>query len=287
MRAVFTVAQNHRLPNAKILQQSLKKSNPELDFVLCLVDERVDSQLVFDKTMMINELQLADFNKMQGQYSTQELLASTKPYFAKKLLETYSEVFFFDVTSEIMGNLAPKFDLLKENNVVLVPQILKARQFHDEKQILNSGMFTATCFGLKRSEETNKMLTWWQSKMIDKAFIEPEKGFWLDQIWLNHVPIFFKNVHIDKSGQLSAGLWVKTEADNVLSVCYARASTLPNSYLNQLKSLDYKSFKDLQPKFGYTIPTKSPLRVVLANGIRAVGNGLEKAVSKVADLLYG
>ena len=77
----------------------------------------------------------------------------------------------------------------------------------DEKQILNSGIFHAGFFALKRSSETLKFLDWWQKRTAEKGYIQLCKGMNGDQLWLEHVPIFFEKVLVEKHEGLNVGAW--------------------------------------------------------------------------------
>ncbi|GAB3947948.1 hypothetical protein GCM10028805_21150 [Spirosoma harenae] len=81
----------------------------------------------------------------------------------------------------------------------------------DEKHFQNTGLYSSDFLVFRRSAETERMLNWWDSRVRERAYINFCEGLCLDQIWLMHVPIFFRDVVIVKKAGWHVALWNLTE----------------------------------------------------------------------------
>ncbi len=283
MNIIFTVAQNRTLAHAHVLGHSIKASNPSVQFIIGLVDTLPDGFTSEFEILSVLDLKIDGFEAMTERYNCDEILGATKPFFAEFLLKKYSKVFYFEVKSEVVASLDAHFEFLENHNMVLVPQLNHARQISDEKLVLNTGMFSSAVFGLKTSAETDKIMAWWLSKMPQKAGFEPCIGIFSDQLWLNHIPIFFKEIYIDKSSTLNVGLWPNAKKKAIIHQNYAVLQP-NNSYQKALKATGF-SINSI-PTFGRYIVPISPFKKKLATFFQSIADGLDTSIKKLAERIY-
>ena len=286
MDLVFTLAQNRTLSNAICLGESLLILSPHLRFCIGLVDVPTKNPIYgFDFDIIeVDSLKIDGLESMASRYTTEEFLAAMKPYFAAHFLKEFSKVYYFEAKSIVLGNLTPKFKLLDAHNMVLTPQLNKARQIKDEKQVLNTGIFTSACWGLKASTETDKILNWWLSKMPEKAGFQPCEGIYSDQLWMNHLPVLFEGVYVDKAQDMNIGLWDFEEKEGAMHHNYSNYQT--DLYKGLISRIEKIIQQNTIPAFGrYTIPT--PVwKLKLVSFFRNTAQVIDNMVSSLSNLLY-
>ena len=286
MDLVFTLAQNRTLSNAICLGESLLILSPHLKFCIGLVDVPTKNPIYgFDFDIIgVDSLKIDAFESMASRYTTEEFLAAMKPYFAAHFLKEFSKIYYLEAKSIVLGNLTPKFRLLDAHNMVLTPQLNKAGQIKDEKQVLNTGIFSSACWGLKASVETDKILNWWLSKMPEKAGYQPCNGIYSDQLWMNHLPVLFEGVYMDKAYNMNIGLWGFENKEDAMHINYSKQP--PDFYKKVVTRIEKIIQQDTIPAFGrYIIPTpvwKSKLVSLFISITQAVDN----SVSSLANILY-
>jgi hypothetical protein len=93
---------------------------------------------------------------------------------------------------------------LNHHGIILSPHVLEPGIF--ENSFLKSGVFNTGLFAIKRSEESYHFLNWWADRIEKACFNEPDKGFYLEQKWLDHAPVFF-NIHILRHPGYNVAKW--------------------------------------------------------------------------------
>lgn len=201
---IFTVCSAEQYPFAKVLSDSLPKNIP---FKVGIVDGNVSGPDVVTP----NELSINELSQMRERYDNESLVSAIKPYFAAYFLRTegIENVIYFDPTIQVMGDIEVIVQTLQTAEILLTPRLtgkFGASLYGDEKLFLNTGMYDAGFWGIRKTENIFRFLKWWQDRLADRSHFDLCNGMNHEQLWLNYVPIFFKNVAVNKSKGWNVGL---------------------------------------------------------------------------------
>ncbi len=157
----------------------------------------------------------------------------------------------------------------------------------DEKQILNTGIYHSGVLALKKSNEVAAFLAWWGSNTRSKGFRDLCRGLNADQLWLEHVPTLYENVHILKHEGVNIGYWNLPERNisqlrssgKLVSENFL-GSKLSNEYRAKLAKYKHQSLRRVLPSFGKPNPVEKPFRQSLARNIRSFNNIIDVVIDK-------
>ena len=146
------------------------------------------------------ELPISDFQKFIGEYTWLEILHALRPHFARYFFDqhlTADRFVFLGPENWVLAPLRGVLNSLAEHPIALLPQRLQPP--HDdhwpaERHFLNVGVYQADTWALRRSEEAERFLDWWSTRMREQGWLRLCEGYGLDQLWLNLVPVFFERV---------------------------------------------------------------------------------------------
>lgn len=210
MKLAFTICSNNYLAHAKSLGDSLLRTNKEYRFVIVLVD-RLSPEIDYRffapyEIITVEELGIKDFDSVWRKYNIVELNTAVKPSAFKYLFAKYPDApaaFYFDPDILIYRSLEDLEREFDENDILLTPHVLTPMEFGpkrvvpSENTFLNFGLYNLGFLGLKaRSGNTTALLDWWENRTLNWGFINLSDGFFVDQLWINLVPIYFQKVKI-------------------------------------------------------------------------------------------
>ncbi len=219
MKVAFTLCSNNYLAQAKVLGDSLLEYNPDYTFVIGLVDEinkEIDlSPFASFKIIPISTIGISEFDDLWKKYNIIELNTSVKASFIKYLQTTYSEAahfFYFDPDIAVFHSFSYIENEFTENDILLTPHSLSPLPLDGclpgENIFLNYGVYNLGFIGLKNnSPVVNSMLDWWEERTLKFGFDDANNGFFVDQLWMNLVPIYYSKVKVLTSMGLNAAPW--------------------------------------------------------------------------------
>lgn len=212
----YTVCTLNYLAHARAFYESFQKHHPNIPFYLGLVDRaegRVDLSTLPFEVVEVEKLGLANLPEMATRYTILELTCALKAYFGGYFFETYSELselWYFDTDIQVYSNMSVVSKNLQKGDILITPHFYspyKDKKHQSERDFLNSGLYNAGFFALKKSPVSKRFLEWWQSKVSHEAYLRFDLGMFLDQLWLNYVPLFFPETQIAKELGLNVGYW--------------------------------------------------------------------------------
>ena len=202
MKAAFTIATSDYLAQAKTAGDSLLAVNPEYVFFIMLLDkveEKFDTS--FFKPLIIIEvgnIGIPYLNEMVNRYTLFELSNAIKPFCAEYLFRNYNTVLYFDSDILVYDSFSTIDHLLQQHEILLCPHTFTPIPNDgfdlSDRGLLNSGVYNAGFFALINSYESVRFLSWWKEHLRTECLVQFENGLFVDQIWLNLVPVYFKNV---------------------------------------------------------------------------------------------
>ena len=219
MTLAFTLCSINYLAQAQTLGQSLQKTNPDVEFVIGLVDRLDKVNLDLDKIppfqlLEIDKINMNCLEEMCQIYDITELNTAVKPFYFDYFLKNRPEVrniIYFDPDIIVFDSLQPLKNKLREFSIVLTPHITSPiNDKFDTREIdhLNTGLYNLGFAAISRSEASSSMINWWMDRLKKDCKIDLCNGLFVDQHWMIFVPIFFRgHVFIDKYFGYNVAYW--------------------------------------------------------------------------------
>jgi hypothetical protein len=217
---VFTLCSNNYLAHAKTLGDSIIVKNPDVIFIIGLVDKKSPAidYSIFSAFEIIeyDEIQCVDFPRMLSSYTIVEFNTAVKPFYIEFLWERYGkECFIYYIDPDIVF-YSPIEELnayLNSNDIIITPHLTKARIPLNsvETNLLKTGIFNLGFIGLKYSVNTFEFIKWWQERLKVYCYMDKKETFYVDQIWVNFVPALFDKVFILRDPIYNMAWWNLTE----------------------------------------------------------------------------
>lgn len=219
MTLAFTLCSINYLAQAQTLGQSLQKTNPDVEFVIGLVDKLDKVTLDSDKIppfqlLEIDKINMDCLDEMCEIYDITELNTAVKPFYFDYFLKNRPEVkniIYFDPDIIVFESLKPLKDNLDNYSIVLTPHITSPiNDKFDTREIdhLNTGLYNLGFAAISRSETSTKMINWWMERLKKDCRIDLCHGLFVDQHWMVLVPIYFReSVLVDKYYGYNVAYW--------------------------------------------------------------------------------
>lgn len=160
---------------------------------------------------------------LSAKYTPTEFVAACKPRFIAEIFRRYPDadrLVYADPNLLFLHSLNAVWDQLRDANALLTPHITQAPgsqagpdhawpglAWPDEKFFQNVGLYSADFLAFRRSAETDRLLAWWQDRVEERAYVDFCAGLCTDQLWLMHVPVFFRDVQLVKNPGWHVALW--------------------------------------------------------------------------------
>lgn len=230
MKIAFTICSNNYLAQAKILGDSLLQKDSNYKFVIGLCDELSEEiDYTFFKNIEIipvAKINIYCFEEIIKKYHIVELNTSIKPSFFKYFIEKYDDLeslIYFDPDIQIFNDLSPIEEFLKVSDILLTPHILKPIPIDNlepaENTFLNFGIYNLGFIALNpKSKNSKKLLDWWEERTLKIGFDRVCDGLFVDQLWINLVPLFFDKVKIVRELGFNVAPWNLHERNNIKSI---------------------------------------------------------------------
>jgi len=217
MSLCYTVCTNSHLGKAKAMADSLIRHNPSYQVVIGLVDKITPQIKISDFSphtlIEVEEINIPDFESLTEKYNIFELSCVAKPYFAQYLFARYPtllQLFYFDSDIYFFNNLSSVEQLLVKHDIAISVHFthnLEGNGYPNLRSFLNAGLYNTGFLALKRSDETHHFLNWWGERLWHEGYHNFAEGMFVDQLWLNFAPLFFKNVLLDTHIGHNVGYW--------------------------------------------------------------------------------
>jgi hypothetical protein len=213
-RVVFTLCSNNYLAQALTVGKSCLKHNKDVDFVVGLVDRRhpdidYDSfgPIIFHFCEEIGFPQVAG---MIPRYNIVELNTSVKALYFEFLLARYDKVIYLDPDIIVYDSFADLFNLMDEHDVLLTPHFVTLEDEFGrrwQRIVNNVGIFNFGFVAMKSTDNTTRLLKWWQQKLEFDCFMMVHSGLFVDQIWGNFFPVFFEKIFVIRDPAYNMAFW--------------------------------------------------------------------------------
>ncbi|GGN00742.1 hypothetical protein GCM10010967_38800 [Dyadobacter beijingensis] len=218
MTIAFTICSINYLAQARTLGDSLKATNPDVRFFIGLVDTLQgvafeDAYAPSYPMIEIDKIEIRDFQEMCARYNITELNTAVKPFYFTYFFKHYPEagnVIYFDPDIIVFQPITELKKSLAKHNAVLTPHIntpINDRLTPNELHHLNTGVYNLGFVAFSRSEENDRFISWWEEKLRYECLIDLCNGLFVDQNWMNFLPVFVPNTHIERNPGYNAAYW--------------------------------------------------------------------------------
>jgi len=217
--AVVNVTTRNYLYRTRVLYKSVAKIMPGSQFTAVCADEISNIHDISHEPFPLIEalsLGIPRFKQLALALDPTALCCMLKAHAVKNALKNpkITHVLYIDNDMVIYDKPAELLLALKKFSFVLTPHHLNPlprHAFPSEQLLVDYGVFNAGIFGLKKGVESGRFLDWWLQWMMDPRRVEQKRGY--DQIWMNYIPVYLKNVHILRNKAYNVAFWNLYERD--------------------------------------------------------------------------
>ncbi len=213
MQTFCTIITANYLPFAKVLFNSLKKFSPNCLLQVLIVDENTNSSstnfVIHQPSELIKTKLFREIEKKYAHTNPDYFRWSLKPIFITYLLEKeFDKVIFLDPDIYFVGDHKFLFDYLNNASVILTPHWNNVEAYNlDESLIylMRNGLFNAGFVGANR--KGIPAIKWWAEACHYKIDRQAELGIFVDQKYLDILPVEYPNTQILQHRGLNIACW--------------------------------------------------------------------------------
>jgi GT2 family glycosyltransferase len=214
--AACTIVSRNYLSHARVLAASYLRQHPGARFYLLVVDGVPEGTEVEAGVRVLgpDDLALPYFYELCFAYDVSELCTAVKPGLLQVLLNRYGEeeVLYIDPDIMVMRPLEELRAPLAAASIVLTPAMLRPMPRDGKRpidqDILIAGAYNLGFLGVRRSEQTQEFLRWWEQHLREGgAVVDVPKGLMTDQKWVDLVPSLFSETVILRDDTYNVAWW--------------------------------------------------------------------------------
>jgi hypothetical protein len=217
MNIAYTICSANYLPYAKTLADSFVEHNRDSLFIIALLDTYSNIDAAFfapHQIIPVADMAIRELDDLNSSYDIFELSCALKPFVAEYILTAYSQssvVFYFDADIQVFGSLENATAILQHHPLLLTPHVSCAPKdistVNLELGLLRTGLYNAGFFGVNRSATTFHFLSWWKGRLKDYCVNDAEHGLFVDQLWLNLAPVYFRETFVLHDAGYNVAYW--------------------------------------------------------------------------------
>ena len=217
MKIAFTICTNSFLSLARAAAKSFLSHHHDYEFFVGIIDPpdpRIENYYKGFTIVNCDQIGVEELDPMARIYNISELSCALKSYFTRYFIKEYpsaSEILYLDADLFFYAPLTELPDLHKQYDIVLTPHIIKPMVFDgkqpDEIAYLATGTYNGGFFSIRVTENSCRFIDWWCERMRHYCFYSLDQGLFVDQKWMNLVPVFFEKVFIIKSAGYNVSYW--------------------------------------------------------------------------------
>ena len=214
----YTSITSNYLPKARVLAESVKRTDPDVQFHLVLSDvPPVGFDLgaePFDNLITIEQLITEDFAGWVFKHSVVELCTAVKGAAMVHLFEHVGaeQVFYFDPDIVVFDRLDELQAELAQANLLLTPHLTDPEStdrgiLDNEVSSLRHGIYNLGFIGVRNTAEGRRFADWWALRLSRYCHDNLPMGIFTDQKWVDLAPAFFDGVRILRAPGFNVATW--------------------------------------------------------------------------------
>ena len=228
---VFTSVNFNYLGRALTLARSVKKYDPDVYFVLLLVEPdirldieskelllRCDGGQTFDEILTLSELSLSESIRLMD-YSVVEMCTAVKGVATLNLLSRDFAKFvtYLDPDLCFYGSLEEIRTEHEDGEVLLTPHLNHVpfidQVIHNDEiaGVLRHGVFNLGFVSFKKSKPSMDIAAWWADRLAISSKADYVRGLFTDQKWWDLSQVYFKDVKVIRNDGWNMAPWNVSE----------------------------------------------------------------------------
>jgi hypothetical protein len=216
IRAACTIIAKNYTAFARTLAQSFFTLHPDGKFYVLIVDEfegYINPDEECFELVRLSDLGIPNLLSLCFKYDIKELCTAVKADLLDYLLrkESVERLIYLDPDILVTGSLNELYERLGTSDIVLTPHLDKDYPDDDllpnDGYILRAGQFNLGFIGVNASKNALDFLKWWKPKLHENCVVDLLNGYFVDQKFIDFVPIFFRNIWIETSAGYNVAYW--------------------------------------------------------------------------------
>lgn len=260
--ALFAISDADYAAMSLTMFDSVRKFYPDADFFLFIIGTGETTKLDGNITVIYiaDVLDDLDLSQRLVHYLQVELVTSVRPQCVEFLFaKQYERAIYLDPDIYVFRRMTEVDELLDGDcNGVVTAHALKSISdgaFEGGDNVfLKCGIFNMGFLALKNTPETRRMLAWWKSKLKWKCIVDWPNGYFVDQKWLEFLPVYFDGFHILKSPTYNLAPW-NAEHYHILSDF--KGNFYVDDYDTPVAFIHYSGIKRSEAHFQYMKDARS------------------------------
>lgn len=248
--AVCTICAKNYTARARTLMASLARHEPDWERHVLFVDEiegYVDPDREDFRVWTDREIGLPHRPSFLFRYELVEANTAVKPWFLGRLFEAgYTRVVYLDPDVQLLTALPEVAAAHAEGAaLVLTPHITRPQPesgYPGEAVFLQYGIYNLGFLALEHGGTTTAFLAWWQGHLEHDSVIDPPRGRFVDQKWVDLVPGLFPQVRILRHEGYNVAHWNLASRAPRLAGTSLMVNEVP------LRFLHFSAFDPTQPE---------------------------------------
>jgi hypothetical protein len=215
-RALCTIIAKNYAAFARTLAQSFLSQHRDGKVYVLIVDD-FDGHIVpadeCFEIVKLADLKIPNLPEFCFKYNLKELCTATKASLLEYLIREKSidRLIYLDPDILVTGPLDEIYEKLNTHDIILTPHLdtdyPDDELLPDDGFILRAGQFNLGFIGVNSSENAKSFLNWWKPKLYEKCVVDVPNGYFVDQKFIDFVPIFFENFFIEKDVGYNVAYW--------------------------------------------------------------------------------
>lgn len=213
---ICTIIAANYAPFARVLAESFAEHHPDARCFVLVIDDiegHLDPATEPFDILTPADIDIEPFDRMAALYDVLELSTAVKPWLLRHLLNVRgaTTLAYLDPDIEVHDSLAELEALLHEHRLVVTPH-LTAPMPRDglkpsETDILIAGSYNLGFIGLAPGPDTDELLDWWGERLATDCIVAPERGFFVDQRWMDFAPGLVPSFHVLRDPGYNVAYW--------------------------------------------------------------------------------
>ncbi|MEA2191694.1 MAG: hypothetical protein QOI73_1815, partial [Solirubrobacteraceae bacterium] len=213
---VCTIIAKNYVAQARVLARSLAEHHPEARMHVLVVDD-YDGYIEPDAepfgVVTPAQLEIAGFERMVVMYDVLELSTAVKPWLMRWLLARSPDgtAVYLDPDMRVYAPLHDVFEAVRRHRLVLSPHCLdpipRDGKRPSEQDILMAGAYNLGFIGIGSGAFADELLAWWSERLETDCLIDPARGFFVDQRWIDLVPGMAHSFHLLRDRGFNVAYW--------------------------------------------------------------------------------
>lgn len=194
---VFTICARNYIGLAKVLEESIKRHGPNVDFRIYVAEgvDDEDSTIVSAPRALASTIGPIEFANMAFMYNITEFCTALKAAcFMDGFAEGYERCIYMDPDIFVTAEVDHIVRALDDRAIVMTPHLCLpavSEGPRSDSGILATGVYNLGFLALRQSEETSVFLRWWHERLRKQAFNDHYNALYTDQRWMDFVPSLF------------------------------------------------------------------------------------------------